>query len=173
SHCYEVNEDILLRPLTMKDAQQSYDVVCKNRSHLKPSLPWVEHVNCLEDEVKWLKSSMQDIQNGTSLQMGIFETKTSKLIGMCGFVNISDRNGWIGYWLGSDFTGKGLMTQCCRKVMEIGFQKLKLKKLIIHAKPENRKSQAVAERLGFVCNGELQNVLYFGVESEMMVYECT
>ncbi|XP_078483542.1 putative ribosomal N-acetyltransferase YdaF [Ciona intestinalis] len=170
-YIFDVNERIFLRPLTIGDAQQSLDLINKNRERLAEWLPWVAHVKCIDDELNFIKSTITTIANGTSLEMGLFERNTSTLMGMCCFVSITGETGYIGYWLGSDHTGKGIITKACRKLIEIGFQQLNLKKIIIHTNPANKNSQAVAERLNFITNGKLQPVLYFGSIVDMLVYE--
>jgi hypothetical protein len=55
----------------------------------------------------------------------------------------------VGYWLGEQYQGKGLVTAACRALVEHAFFELGLNRAVILCATENEKSCAVAERLGF------------------------
>jgi RimJ/RimL family protein N-acetyltransferase len=59
----------------------------------------------------------------------------------------------IGYWLGREFRGRGLMTEAARAVLETGFGRLALHKVTSHAFVENTSSLRVLEKLGFTVVG--------------------
>lgn len=58
--------------------------------------------------------------------------------------------GYLGYWLGREYQGQGLMTQSARAIVEYGFESRWFRKMRICTTAENIHSRAVAERLGFV-----------------------
>lgn len=55
----------------------------------------------------------------------------------------------LGYWLGSVFGGRGIMTRAVRAVTDLAFTAHRIHRLEILAATENRPSRAVAERSGF------------------------
>jgi ribosomal-protein-serine acetyltransferase len=64
----------------------------------------------------------------------------------------------IGYWLGSDVAGRGLMSKAVRAMIGFVFDDLGLNRLELQAHVENHKSRVLAERLGFAFEGVLREV---------------
>ena len=63
----------------------------------------------------------------------------------------------IGYWIRSDLSGRGLMTEAAALVVDFAFRELKLHRLELHAAPANVGSIRVAEKLGFSRGGVLRD----------------
>ena len=59
----------------------------------------------------------------------------------------------IGYWLGAEYCGRGLMTAAIRAAIPFVFDVLKLHRLDAAVMPANSPSVAVLERAGFVREG--------------------
>ena len=55
----------------------------------------------------------------------------------------------IGYWLGEQFQGKGIMTAACRVLVNYAFNEFKLHRVEIKCATGNTKSCAIPERLLF------------------------
>jgi ribosomal-protein-alanine N-acetyltransferase len=80
-------------------------------------------------------------------------------IGTCGFHkwDKSHRRAEIGYDLSPDFWGKGFMTEALREVIRHGLSSMKLNRIEAMIYPENTRSLAVAQRLGFKQEGILRD----------------
>ena len=63
----------------------------------------------------------------------------------------------VGYWLRSDLTGRGLMTEAVSAIVEFAFETVGLHRLELHAAPENVASTRVAEKIGFSRRGLLRD----------------
>ncbi len=59
----------------------------------------------------------------------------------------------IGYWLGEKYWSQGIVTEAAKKVIEFAFNDLKLNRIDVHAVIENKGSNRVIEKLGFVFEG--------------------
>ena len=55
----------------------------------------------------------------------------------------------IGYAFGKAYWGKGYAFEACRAVIEYAFKELRIKRIVIGADLENRRSIRLLERLGF------------------------
>ena len=63
----------------------------------------------------------------------------------------------INYWFDTHHTGKGYATEAVHRLVEYGLNELKARRIQLHASEANIRSQKLAERLGFVLEGQLKN----------------
>ncbi|XP_022084214.1 uncharacterized protein LOC110975761 isoform X2 [Acanthaster planci] len=151
-----LRDSISLRPLREKDAESVFRVVDKNRDFLSKFLPWVPNVITVQQEVEWLSFFQEQEMSGAGLHCGIFKEQISRderveeIIGAAGLrvINFAKKTAQFGYWLAEEFTGSGLCTLACRKLIEYG-KAIGMERFEIHVAEDNLKSQAVALRLGF------------------------
>jgi ribosomal-protein-serine acetyltransferase len=90
---------------------------------------------------------------GRGFEAGLWHS--DQLAGIIGLhdIHANTRSTEIGYWLSQAFEGQGLMSQACRMVIEYCFTTLNLNSVRIACAIGNRKSAAIAERLGFQLDG--------------------
>lgn len=62
----------------------------------------------------------------------------------------------IGYWLGRQYWGQGIMTKAVRLVIKYGFRRFKLKRIYAFTFPWNKGSQGVLVKTGFKREGLLE-----------------
>lgn len=63
----------------------------------------------------------------------------------------------LGYWIRTDRSGRGLMTEACSAVVDFGFTQVGLHRIELHASPDNVASMKVAEKIGFQREGLLRH----------------
>ena len=56
----------------------------------------------------------------------------------------------IGYWIGKQYQGKGIATECVRLVVNYAFDELKLKEISAYVFPDNKPSIRGLEKNGFI-----------------------
>lgn len=153
----EIDEDIKLELLSLKHREALFSLVDLNRQYLRKWLPWLDQNTSPEDTEKFLEIAMAQCQAGEGPQYAIFYR--SSMCGVCGFHKIDKPNqiGSIGYWIGEQYSGKGIMTRSVRQLLSIGFEKYKLNKVEIRCATGNTKSRSVPKRLGFNLDGVLRH----------------
>ena len=62
----------------------------------------------------------------------------------------------MGYWLASEFRGRGVMTKACQAVVEAAFTHYQLHRIEIRCATGNKRSCAIPRRLGFDYEGTLR-----------------
>ena len=77
-------------------------------------------------------------------------------------IDRENRTTTIGYWLAEDQQGRGLMTAAVKRLLEHAFDELRLNRVGIEVAPNNPRSRALAERLGFREEGVLREAERFG-----------
>ena len=149
----KVDESIVLELIDHHHAETLYQLVKINRQHLREWLPWVDHMRSVDDFRKYINSSKQRYANHA--EMGYVVMANHVMIGRLGLYNIDlhNKSASIGYWLSQQWLGKGIITRCCKTVIDEGFRHLHLNRIEIRAALENYKSQAIPERLGFKKEG--------------------
>lgn len=60
---------------------------------------------------------------------------------------------FVGYWIGTPFTGRGFMTEALRLAADFIFLRLGLHRFECNIQPTNGASRAVARRAGLRCEG--------------------
>jgi len=85
----------------------------------------------------------------------------NKLVGGCGIKINQHRKfiGEIGYFIDEAYWGKGIATKAVKLLEKIGFDKLKLERIEVIMQPENKASERVAIKCGYVKEGKLRKVV--------------
>lgn len=137
-------------------ADELFALTERNRMFLRRWLPWLDCTTTTEDTRQFLALQVQRFARGESLHVTIFSD--GSIAGVAGFNSLDRTNGigYIGYWLGEEFTGKGIMTTVVRDLIEIGWSYYSLQKVDIRCATGNSRSRAIPERLGFSHEGTLR-----------------
>ena len=156
---FQLTDEIELRPFEETDAEELFATVIANYDHLRPYLHWVVPEYSLEGTGQFITESQKAAKEKLRQGFGIFYEK--KLIGSIGF-NKFDwkcRKTEIGYWLAQDFSGKGIITNACKVLINYAFDELKMNRIEIRCADANVRSRAIPERLGFKLEGVLRQAL--------------
>lgn len=151
-----IDEEIELKILEDRHAEEDYLLIDKNRNYLRQWLPWLDNTTSIEDVNKFIKSCLQQFANNEGFTVGIWYK--GDFAGVIGYheVNWSHKKVSIGYWLGYEFTGLGIMTRVCKAMVDYAFSELGLHRVEIRCAEDNVKSRAIPERLGFKNEGILR-----------------
>jgi len=126
-----------------------FELIDANRDHLQQWLPWVDSVRQPDDTRMFIVSQLQRFSRGEAVHQTILYR--NRIAGVAAFNTIDRVNGVgrIGYWLGRQFTGRGIMTRAVKDLMVQGYAYWGLQRMEIRCAKENTRSRAIAERLGF------------------------
>lgn len=113
------------------------------------------------------------IANNQSINWGICDKNTNKLIGIIGYVrmNFTNQRAEVGYVLHRDYHRRGIMNEALKAVIDYGFKGMNLNciEAIIH--PRNEGSIALIEKNNFKREGLLRDFNYHNeVFSDAYVY---
>jgi RimJ/RimL family protein N-acetyltransferase len=102
--------------------------------------------------------SRQEYLERTAFHFSLFLKETGQFVGKPSLLRLdwSVPRGEIGYWIRSSLTGRGLMTEAASAISTFAFETLGFVRVEIRCDPENVRSAAIAERLGYVCEGRLR-----------------
>jgi ribosomal-protein-serine acetyltransferase len=144
-----INPGLELRQLQPQDAKALFAVIDANRAALCEWLPWVDATKKLADTEAYIKTAQRDFAETRAFTCGIWSM--GRLVGIIGHNRIDwgNRIGFPAYWIAPDSQGQGIMTQCCRAVVDDAFQNLQLSRCLIAVATDNFRAQKIPVRLGF------------------------
>src|ERR671911_609539 len=101
------------------------------------------------DLKNFIRGALKQFAQNKGFAAGIWHE--DRLAGVIGYdpIDWENRSTALGYWLGEEYQGKGLVTAACRALVEHAFGELGLNRVVISCATENEKSCAIPERLGF------------------------
>jgi len=151
-----VDVEIELQILEERDAQGLYRLIDSNRAYLRQWLPWVDSETSVEDSRRFVLRCLQHYLDNEGFALGIrFHGQLAGVLG-CHSLDWPGRKIEIGYWLGADFQGRGMMTRACRAAVRYAFEKLQINRVTILCATGNLRSRAIPQRLGFTQEGTLR-----------------
>lgn len=151
---WSIEADTIVRTLTREDAEIVFRVVDENRDRLRPFMPWERTTRSASDTLEFIERSLaspNDLEGNGIWVSDVFAGSVGLTI------DPLMSTGEIGYWIAREFEGRGLVSRVCRLFIDHGFRDRKLHRIEIHAATDNRRSQAVAERLGFTLEATLRD----------------
>jgi len=150
---YPLNPDAELRLIEERHARELFDLTERNRNYLRQWLPWLDATLTVEDTRNFIRDALLQFAANDGFQAGIWYR--GALAGVIGYHKIDwfNRQVEIGYWLGAEYQGKGLMTDSCRALIDHAFGELRLNRVTIRCAVGNTRSCAIPERLGFTREG--------------------
>ena len=149
-----------LRLLEMSHAQAMFRLVASNRDHLRPWLPWVDRMRVESDAENYILRSLGRFSAGTEAHFGIWFREM-----LAGSITVERIDAWnrvaeIGYWLGKEFVGKGIMRRSAAALIDYLIEKRAINRIEIRCPPANVSSQAIPLSLGFRMEGTLREAAY-------------
>ena len=104
---------------------------------------------------------------------GIELTAERKLIGTGGYGSwdIEQSTAELGYAIGKPYWGQGLMSEAVTSMMDFGFRRMSLNRIVVRMDPRNVGSWRVAEKCGCRFEGIARQVHYAkGERQDLMVW---
>jgi len=151
-------ELVNLRELTIEDATTIVNLMDYDIAKYLYEVPYPYRI---DDSLKFIKSSFDNFKLCKSITFGIeynniLESKVL-LVGIIGIKDIDyvNKKANIGYWIGKQYQGKGIATECIKLVVNYAFEVLKLEEISAYVFPGNNPSIRVLEKNRFVKTGEV------------------
>lgn len=156
-----IDAQTMLRRAEETDAEELYAVVEANRAHLAEWMSWAPG-QTLEGTLEYLRLCHRQHAETQGLQTVMVQD--GAIVGTVGFHRVDwvNRSASLGYWLAGAAQGRGTMTAAARAMTDYGFRTWRLNRIEIRAGVGNRRSRAVAERLGFAQEGVLRQAERIG-----------
>lgn len=149
---WPLGEDAALLPRTVAIADAYHELFAANHERLARWDPYAAEPPTPEGTRSFLEASSQAWLAGTELPVAIAIPAVGgwQLAGSAGLrISRSMGSADAGYWIDSSFEGRGLVTRAMTALLDQAFGSLGLARVTVHTVAGNKRSRAVATRLGF------------------------
>lgn len=142
---------LLLRCWNPEDAPKLIEAIEESLAELRPWMAWTsQEPETLDQKAERLRQSRSRFDQGQDYTYGIFEPSEALVLGATGLhPRVGPQAIEIGYWVRTSHHRRGLATEATAALVRVAFEVLGLTRVEIHCDPENRRSAAIARRLGF------------------------
>jgi RimJ/RimL family protein N-acetyltransferase len=152
-------ERLELRAVTSGSGARTNAAVVASIKEVAKYMPWANPTPSVDDTEEWCRRAHASFIKREQFQYHFFLKGSETFVGSVGVFNIH----WdvpkaeIGYWMHTDFAGKGYMSEAVRAIAKTFFETLKFERLEIRCDQGNARSARVAERCGFKFEAKLRN----------------
>ncbi len=141
-------ERLKLRPISQQDTESIYEYA-KDKETTK-YMRWKTHESKKETE-QFIAFVLEQYRGNEYLDWGIELKEESRFIGTCGLIGVSENHSAeIGFIIHKKYWGKGIAIEASEKIMQYGFEKIGLKQIYARIFKENKNSQNVVRKMGFL-----------------------
>jgi ribosomal-protein-serine acetyltransferase len=152
----------VLRRFNRRDADALTAAVRASLPELQLWLPWAHAGYDRDDAAAYVRDSVASWREGRAYDFAIRPHDDPELhLGNVSIWHVSrlGRSAEIGYWVRSDQTGQGVGTEVTAALVQAGFERMGLHKVILRIAVGNESSERIADKLGFTREGVLREEL--------------
>jgi len=116
-----------------------------------------------EEAIEFISVMDTNVNNNNVVNWAITTKEEDKLIGMIGFYRMKPENyrAEVGYILLEEFHGQGIITEALERIIQFGFDEMKLNSIEAVIDPENYGSEKVLLKNNFVKEGHFKEHTFF------------
>lgn len=160
-----LNEGVItLRPLRRRDRRAWQEVRTRNHTWLskwEADVPPATGTSQTPSFGEMVRFFDDQARSGIAVPLVIWYDKV--LVGQITLGGITYgalRSAHIGYWIDERYAGRGIVPAAVNMIVRHAFDRLRLHRLEINFRPENEPSRRVAEKCGFIYEGDRKSFLY-------------
>jgi RimJ/RimL family protein N-acetyltransferase len=148
-----------LRAVTSGSGARTNAAVVASIKEVAKYMPWANPTPSVNDTEEWCRQAHAKFIQREQFQYHFFLKGSDAFVGSVGLFNIhwDVRKGEVGYWIHTDHSGRGFMSEAVRAIVKMAFAALKFERLEIRCDEGNERSARVAERCGFKLEAKLRN----------------
>jgi ribosomal-protein-serine acetyltransferase len=157
---------LVLEPVTHAHDEDLFQASLASRAELLPWMPWAVDLS-MDAQSAYTDRAGPEWDAGSP---AFAITVDGAAIGIIGLMRETDSEYEIHYWLATERTGRGYVIEAAQAVLKWARDALGARRVVLHAGMDNRRSLAVADRLGFTRDGELEGGMTGGTADVFPAY---
>lgn len=149
----------IVRLLEQNDAEAFFETVTANKARLEAFFPvTIENTSTLESTTVFINEMLIKSQAKLNYPFVVIDTQTNNIIGYIHVKNID----WdipkaeLGFFMDEDYAGKGILHRAMKLLIDHFFNELGFEKLYLRMHELNTSARKLAEKCGFVVEGQLR-----------------
>jgi RimJ/RimL family protein N-acetyltransferase len=161
---------LVLRPFTLEDAPEVQRMSgAREIASTTLNIPHPYEDGMAEE---WIRTHSEGFAEDKAIVFAITHREQNYLMGAMDLrVDMDHERGEIGYWIGKDYWGRGYCTEAAARVLEYGFNDLKLNRIQAYHIKRNPASGRVMRKIGMICEGcQRQDVKKWGEFEDCIIY---
>lgn len=149
---------LILRPMRLSDARDLYAYA--SDPQVSRHVLWETHQSISQSRAM-LRGALWQYRKGLPSSYAITLKNSGRMIGTIGFmwVNTDHKSAEVGYSLSRAYWNQGLMTEALRRIVEFGFEELKLNRIEAQYELDNPASGHVMAHVGMRYEGTMRQRL--------------
>lgn len=149
----QVDEDTQLRLVREEDAEEYLALIQSDREHLRAFMDWVDTIHNVEYELAFINARLEEYDRGAGVQFAVVHR--GRVVGATGTMSLDRVNevAEIGYFVASTHQGRGMMTRAVGALVDHLFRVEGMHRVYARVLTTNRRSRALAGRLGLRLEG--------------------
>ncbi len=164
---------LVVRCWQPEDAGQMQEAIAASREHLLPFMPWAaDEPQTIDQKIDLARRFRGKFDLGEDYVYGIFNQNESCLLGGTGLhTRLSGNALEIGYWIHTDFTRQGFVTESTAALTKVAFEIYHVDRMEIHCSVENVASASVPRKLGYGHEATRRDLGFsYGNPSDSMIW---
>lgn len=141
-----ITERLLLRPLELRDSTPIQYLAGDPRISVWTSSFTTPFSH--QQSVRWVNNAITAMNSGQSIIFSIILRKTGSFIGVVSLRLFENRVPQLGYWLGTEYQGRGYCTEAVYALIQYGLSQLELPEIMARCASDNIASKNVMVRCG-------------------------
>ncbi len=152
-------ERLILRPPSPDDAPGVLDAVTASYAELHRWMDWAKAPYGIDEARAFCAAARTAFEDGEEFATLMTLPGHGRIIGSAGLIarDMAVPSFEIGYWIQTAHAGQGYVTEAVRTLARLAFEGLGSRRVEIRMDENNRRSWAVAERLGFEWEATLKS----------------
>lgn len=136
-----------------RDTAAFFELLKKNKTHLRPWINWVDAINTLQDAEQLINARITSFEAQESISL--FIVQDQKIIGSIGMFHWRKdiKCAEVGYWMDKDFENKGILSKALEVLIVYLFNQVQLNKIELQFNAQNKASGAIAKKFNFKIEG--------------------
>jgi len=114
-----------------------------------------------DDAIQFINSSIEAWEKGERFAFAMVQKDTDTFMGVIGLrPNQQHFRAEVGYWIGVPYWGQGYTTEALRRLLQFGFETLKLNRIQASYRTDNPASGRVMEKVGMQYEGTFRQMMF-------------
>ena len=152
------SKNLILERLKESDSDSIYQAVISSKKEISPWLNWLDASYNKKSCDDFIRLQRVNWESNLEFTYAI-KSHSNNIMGMIGIhiYDVQNDVASIGYWMNTQYTGKGICTEALKLLVENSLLPLNLIRIELVIAISNYASQKVARKAGAIYEAELKN----------------